>query len=364
MRNCNEFSVIRYLVLGLVCVASSLSLQAQSSVPAKSADESALSAKAQASAGEDKIKQQITALHLREKDATVHELGYRWALIGSEYGNLGNVEQAEAAYNHALHLLAPEPAEAMLYADVLDQLGALYRIYGRMDDARRCYRAALTVRAPFGDPLIDARSRARLAELALLSRNYKEAYAETDQAYQSMVRMHDPDSGEVISALIVRAYAACGMHKYRKAQDDAAEALKRSLADFSETSMPVGASLVVLGSAQLKSGETPQAEESLHHAVDLFKAQLTGSDPRLTYAMTQYRESLLALHREQDAQRIHNELEVMALQPQPGCGSCTVSAFALRSPASPQQRSSGDRTMRATGGAVASMLGAPALQAP
>jgi tetratricopeptide (TPR) repeat protein len=358
-------SVLRTSICVLALFTTTLVLQAQSLIPARSSGEASRSTQPDTTATEQKIQRQIAQIYLREKaDASVHELGLSWALIGAEYSNTGNLPKAEDAYNHALKLVSAETSEAELYADILDQVGALYRIYGRFDDAMRCYRSALTLRLPFGDPLQDARSRARLAELALIARKYKEAYAETDQAYQSMIRMHDPDSSEVVSALIVRAYAQCAMHQSRKAEQSATEALARSRADFPETSMPVAASMVVLGAAQLKNGEMPQAEESLQHATDLLKAQLAGSDPRLVYAMTQYHETLLALHRQQDAQRIQNELEAIALRPQPACVNCTVSAFGLRSPGMVERPASPTNAVRSTSEAAAWMPAGLAPQAP
>lgn len=349
-----------FLACALACVFSGPALQAQSAATAPAGD---ASTKARATAMQSKIQLHLSQLHQREQaQASVHELAFRWMQIGAEYGNSGEVDRAENAYNHTLKLLAPEPAEAVLYADTYDQLGALYRIYGRTEDAMRCYRASLAVREPLGDPLETARSRAHLAELALEAHHYKEAYTETDQAYNSLTKMHDPDDSDRISALIVRAYAQCGMRKFHQGEQDAQQALEISRKDFPGTTMQVGASLVVLGLTQLKNSENTLAEVSLHDAVDIMQAHLADADPRLVFAMTQYHQSLRAMHRDEEAQLIHRKLEAIALQP--SCANCTVSAFTLRSPSFPQQLSAGDHSGRATGGAVAWTQGAPLLQVP
>ena len=335
----SEIGVIQGLFL-LTCLALSHPLFAQSSTVA--AGNNSQPASSETIARQHKIDAQLAELHRRQKaDAPVHELAIRWAFLGAEYGNAGDTAEAEAAYNHAIQLVATEKQETELYSEILDQLGALYRIYGRNADALRCYRKALEVRAPFLDPLEDARSRARVAEIALQSHDYKEAYAETDQAYHSMLRMFDPDSSEVISALIVRAYAQCGLRHMHEAQLDASEALRLSRKEFSEASTQAAASLTALGFAQLKAGNATEAELLLHKAVDLFHAQLSTSDPRLLFAMQQYHQSLVSLHRKEEARRVQNELEAAVHQPQAGCANCDPGAFSVRSVAA-QASSSGN----------------------
>lgn len=279
------------------------------------------------------IQQQLADLQEREKiHASSRELGYRWALLGAEYGNAGDVTHAEDAYNHALQILSTSTPDAAMYAAALDQLGALYRIYGRTADALTCYRKALRVRVSLNDPLGTARSHEHLAEMALTMRHFKDAYTESDRAYVAMSDLHDPETTDIVSALIIRSYAECGMHHYAKGLADAAEALKLSRDAFPEGSVQMGASLVALGSAQLQNEDPAHGADSLREAVNIFKSHLSLNDPRLHFAMTQYRESLVMLHREGDARQIYAELEDTARQPRPSCATCTVSAFSLRSP--------------------------------
>lgn len=357
MRLDSVSSLVRRTAFLFACLASAAALSGQSTAPAAQPSPSEPQARAA------RIQQQLTQLHQRQKaNASGHEIAIRWALIGAEYGNAGNVTQAEAAYNHALELVSADKQELQLYADILDQLGALYRIYGRTEDALRSYSAALAIRAPFLDPLQDARSRARLAEIALISRHYQEAYAETDQAYRSMLHMSDPDTSEVLSALIVRAYAQCGLRNYQAAKDDATQALKLSRQDFTEDSLQAAASLVALGFAQLKNNQAAEAEASLHHAVQLFHAQLSASDPRLRFAMQQYHQSLVRLHRSAEARQVRDELAAIDRQAQPACANCTISAFSLRSPAAGAPSATAGKCALSSGGATAAWK--PAESAP
>jgi uncharacterized membrane protein len=97
--------------------------------------------------------------------------------------------------------------------------------------------------------------------------------------------------------------------------------------------VPTGAALIALGSAALKTGATDEAANSMRQALQILKVQLTPADPRLNYAMSQYRDCLLAQHQKREAQEIDDQLSALNRQSTPSCASCTVSVFGLRTPA-------------------------------
>jgi tetratricopeptide (TPR) repeat protein len=297
----------------------------------------ALSAQTEASSGlplQQRIHDQLSLLHTREQaQASTYELGYRWALLGAEYANAGDFTNSENSYNHSLQLLSTDPSAATLYADVFDLLGALYRIYDRIPESLNCRRKALALREQIGDSLKVARSKSHLAELALMSHKFKDAFASADQAYESMTRLHDPDKADLLSALIVRSYAECALRKCDRALEDAQQAVAISRNAFAPESVPVGAALIALGSAELKNGATAEAENSMHQALQIFKAQFAADDPRLSYALWQYRDCLLAQHRKKEAREIDGEISKLDRQSALSCPSCTVSVFGLRTPA-------------------------------
>jgi tetratricopeptide (TPR) repeat protein len=281
---------------------------------------------------QQRIHNQLSLLHDREQaQASAHELGYRWALLAAEYSTAGDFANSENSFNRSLHLLSADTPATALYADVLDQLGALYRIYDRIPEALSCRRKALALREQMGDPLEVARSKSHLAELALMSRKFKDAFGSAGEAYEIMVRLQDPDKTDLISALVVRSYAECALHKCDRAVEDARQAVAMSRNAFGAESMPMGAALIALGSAALKTGATEEAANSMRQALQILKVQLTPADPRLNYAMSQYRDCLLAQNQRREAQEIDDQLSALNRQSTPSCPSCTVSVFGLRS---------------------------------
>jgi tetratricopeptide (TPR) repeat protein len=283
---------------------------------------------------QQRIHDQLALLHDREQTkASAHELGYRWALLGVEYATAGDFANSESSYNHSLQLLGTDPSSTTLYADVLDLLGALYRIYDRIPEALNCRRKALALREQIGDPLKVAQSKSHLAELSLMSHKFKDAFGSADQAYKSMTRLQNPDKADLISVLLVRSYAECALHKCDQGVTDAQQALAISRSAFAADSVPVGAALLALGSVELKNGAAAEAENSMHQALQIFKVQFAATDPRMSYAMLQYRDCLLAQHRKKEAREIDGEMSKLDRQSALSCPSCTVSVFGLRTPA-------------------------------
>ena len=148
---------------------------------------------------QQRMRDQLAAL--QQPTGSDRDLASQWALLGAEYLEVADFPNSENAYSRAIQLLRKKPADASLYAEALDQLGALYRIYDRLPEALNCRRNALAVRQQLGDPLAIARSQGHLAEVDLLAHKYKEALADSDAAFQTMTRMADKDKAEVLSTL-------------------------------------------------------------------------------------------------------------------------------------------------------------------
>jgi tetratricopeptide (TPR) repeat protein len=278
---------------------------------------------------QEQIHDQLVILHANEEaHASDRDLGYRWAVIGQEYALTGDFTNSENAYTRALKLLGNDNPTTSVYADVLDQMGALYRIYGRLPEALNCRRKALALRQQLGDPVEIARSESHLAELDLMAHHYKDAARGADQAYKSMTVQQDPNQADLVSALVVLAYAHCAMHQCAQGLAEAQQALAISHKAFSPESMSVAASLVAVGSAQMKTGAREDASNTTDQAVHILQSQLTANDPRLTHALIQYRDCLLALHQKPEAEEISDQLSAARQSPQ-SCAGCTVSSFGL-----------------------------------
>jgi len=277
-----------------------------------------------------RIRQQLTDLNTREMaNASNRELGYRWTVLGFEYSNAGQFTSSENAYNHALDLLGRDPADAGLNAEALDQLGALYRIYGRLPESLNCRRKALALRTKLGDRKLIALSQSHLAEIALVSRQYREALQQADDAYRGMVASGGANRDK-ISALIVRTYAKCGLGRHAECLSDANEIFALNRGVFPEQSPEVSSLLMLLSIAQLRNGSAAAAEDSARQAVAILRTALSPSDPRLVFALAQDRDCLLALHRKEEARQVAAQLAALESKSSESCAQCTVSAFGLQ----------------------------------
>jgi tetratricopeptide (TPR) repeat protein len=278
-----------------------------------------------------RIEVRLTALVAKENaHASNREVGYLWSRLGDDYSQAGEFGNAESAFNHAIESFSKEPGNRDLYARALDQLGALYRVYGRIPEALNCRRKALALREKLGDPLQLALSQSHLAELALISNKYKEAFRGADSAYRQMSGMENAHKGDLLSALLVRTYAKCGLRRNAECLSDAQQALALSRSAFAEDSLPVGAALMALSSAQLDNGAAEEAEGSARRALSALKTELASNDPRVVFAMHQDRDCLLALHRKEEARKIDAQVSAIDRQPSQPCVSCTVSVYGLR----------------------------------
>lgn len=282
---------------------------------------------------QQKINTQRESLaKLESTHASVRERGFMFALLGAEYADAGEFTNSEKSYNQALKLLGSDSANEGLYAEVMDGLGALYRIYGRIPDSLNCRRKAYDLRVHLGDPLGIARSRSHLAELALMEHNFKDAFRGADQAYKEMTTLNDDRKDDLLSTLIVRAYAQCAMHRCTESAPDAHLAVKIAQDSFQPGSMPVGAALMALGTIDLKNHEAAEAKEVISQALEIFKVQLTPTDPRVNYALLKYRDCMRVLRMKDEEHAIDVQLAESSRGSGSQCSSCTVSAYGLVPP--------------------------------
>ena len=279
---------------------------------------------------EGQIEARLAALQAKENaHASNREVGYEWSRLGEDYSMAGEFGNAESAFSHAVDSFSKEPGDLDLYAGALDELGGLYRVYGRIPEALNCRRRALAVREKLRDPLQLALSQSHLAELALISNKYKEAFTGADRAYRQMSEMGNAGKGDLLSALLVRTYATCRLRRRIECLSDAQQAFALSRRAFAEDSMPVGAALIALSSAQLENGAALEAEGSARRAWGILNRELASNDPRVIFAMSQDRDCLLALDRKEEARKIDAEVSAIHSGPDQPCASCTVSVYGL-----------------------------------
>jgi tetratricopeptide (TPR) repeat protein len=281
-----------------------------------------------------KIQAQLLILDAKEHShVSNRELGFDWSVVGLEYFRVAEFSAAENAFNRALKFLGKDAGNTDLYADALNEMGDLYRVYGDLEEALNCQREALALRQKLGDPLQIARSESHLGEVGLLAKKYKEAFSRSDRALRTFESLSGSvEKRDLLSAFAVRAYAECGLHRHAECLSDAQQALTISQSAFPKDSMEAGTALLVLGLAQLENGAASEAEESVRQGLTIFKKELAPTDPRVIHAMSQDRDCLKALHRKEEVREIDAQVSAIGHQPAQPCASCTVSVYGLRVP--------------------------------
>jgi len=268
------------------------------------------------------------------------KMGRLWAHLGIDYEDALEFAKAEAAYNHSLRILKASPAGTADYANVLDNLGSMYLRVGNLAEAERCSRNSLVVREKMGDKLQIARGKWHLADVELSEHRASEAKEEALEAYKEMTALKDPQTSDLVSALITLVYAECS---YDRCMDGVAHA-KWSLAlargaTPSEDPIMTGQALLALGFAEWKSRTKDAPEEEMQESIEIFKSQKSRGRTYVLMAMEQYRNYLAAMGRSSDAKQVASEETLLKQQQSASCLNCTVSVYSLEEERAIQSRS-------------------------
>ena len=291
----------------------------------------ACSASAQAQNQTQKLSDRIALdremIHIGERDQSpnAHQ-GYLWARLAADYRDAGDFSHSEDAYNRSLQLFKTEPEAMANYATTLDNLGALYLTYARTDEARNCMQKALAIRQQLGDSTNIAVSLQHLADLDVARRKFKDAEGEASEAYQTLSAPGVPSGPGTISALLTLSFARCKQDNCAQGVQDAEHALDIARSTLQPDSVQYGITLVTLGFAQWKTGQTHDAETDMRDGLRIIRNQTAPGDPTLSYSLMQYRDYLQAMRRTPEAKQVETQLAASAHRP---CTTCSVSVYSL-----------------------------------
>jgi hypothetical protein len=255
--------------------------------------------------------------------------GALWAELGAEYQHATKFPQAEDAYNRSLHLLKTAPAAGEEYAATLDNLAALYLIYGRVDDAESSRKQALMVRQKLGNISGIGVSHIHLADIALARHQFEKAEKLALQGMEEMKSSSNPPREGMLSGLITVTYARCSRGHCDEGLTNAEQAVVFANTHFEPGSAAAGFALETLGFAKWKSGATHDGEVAMVQGIQILQTKLAPADPRLGGAMLQYRAYLIAEDRQAEAQEIREQVGNMTREAGVYCSDCAVSVNSL-----------------------------------
>ena len=254
---------------------------------------------------------------------------YLWTLLDENYEAVSDFFDPEEAYKKALHIWEHDPTEQGNYATALDNLGALFLAYSRIDEAAECRKKAREIRLRGGDASGLARSQERLAEVALVQHRFKEAAIEADNDYAELTTLRDPIPGERISALVTAAIVKCMRHDCSRGLITAEQALSVARENFVEESVPVAHSLLALGLAQSHTGDYAGAAQAMLQGIHILEVKSGPSSPTALGALYEYRDFLEHIDRREKANalssRLVSRLSLLRWQ----CAGCSTSVDGL-----------------------------------
>jgi tetratricopeptide (TPR) repeat protein len=257
------------------------------------------------------------------------QAGALWAELGAEYQYATEFPQAEDAYNRSLHLLKSAPGAGEEYAATLDNLAALYLIYGRVDDAESARKQALMERQKLGNISGIAVSHIHLADIALSRHQFKKAEKLALQGIEEMKTSSHPPPEGMLSGLITVTYARCSRGHCDEGLANAEQAVAFENTHFEPGSAAAGFALETLGFAKWKSGATHEGEIAMVQGIQILRTKLAPADPRLAGAMLQYQAYLIAEDRQAEAREIHEQVGEMTREAGVYCSDCAVSVNSL-----------------------------------
>ena len=272
---------------------------------------------------EDRIAQDLQLIHTAEQQHLPDDrIGYLWAVLAPEYRKAGNFTASEDAYFRALGLLEGRPAAVRNYATTLDNLSMLYLTYGRLDEAEKYNRSSAKIRGGLGYPLDEARSEQHMAEIDLARHKFKAAADRAAQALEVMERLNDPERSNMISALNALAFTKCSLRDCAKGMEYAQRSLDMARSSYGEESAEAAHSMMAVGFAEWKLGKLNEADETMRSAIRVMKAREGPESRGLLLAISEYRNYLKGVHRDNDAEKIAQELLPQVQKQAPACTTC------------------------------------------
>jgi len=138
------------------------------------------------------------------------ELGRGYVLLGVAYHQTGKFTEAKAAFEGSLRILGHDPEHVSDYAAALNNYGGLYGDVGQLEVAEAMWLKALHLRKQTGDHAAAMRSLTNLAQLALAQRRTRKAKQYLQQAFGEMKLAPDPIGDDLVLLEETQASVALG----------------------------------------------------------------------------------------------------------------------------------------------------------
>ena len=267
-----------------------------------------------------------------EQHASPEQLGGLWHVLGVRYQAAFDYDNAEDAFNRAIHLLRDTAFKAE-YADSLHGVAELYVMKSRLKEARSNLERALAVFEELGDRRNAASVRGTLAVGLLREHKFREAETEASAAVAVLESLANPDLTELENAYTARARAVAGQGHPEAALRDAARARALATGDPAANSIDDVGTLLVQGEIQMQAGLELEGQRSMAEALRLARSMtdlpraISAALERLILEQEAF--SLRRAHRNQEAKVVEDQMKHVESAARSGCNGCTVNVTSL-----------------------------------
>lgn len=267
-----------------------------------------------------------------ERNAGPEQMGMLWLVLAKKYHDRLELEKAEDAYAHAIHLLSDTSSQSD-YAESLDGIGNVYGATGRFKEAQKCLTKSLDIYTTLNDEAKMAHLHLSLGINLIAEHKYRQAEMESSAALKGFEYESDADVHDVTMAYLTRSRAICAQGRCRSALDDVSQARSAAKNKVQENSIEMISIWLVQGHVQMQAGLQADGESAMNEALRLAQSRTDLPPPGfVALELTILRAQIITLkaaHRKQEAKYAEDQIKRIEADAPTSCTGCTVSASAL-----------------------------------
>jgi hypothetical protein len=259
--------------------------------------------------------------------ATDLQVGRIHAQIGFLYIDAAMWDQAEAELERAVSLLRSAESTGDL-ATTLSTLGSLHTTMGELREGEVEVLEAARLREQLGDRLDLARSWSDLATLYIAEHKSGKAQEYAQKATDEFVANGRATPAERIEARYSLSLALCSAKKYAPAVQVLRVAVDEAVVALKPRDFRIGVGEFLLGYADWKSGDVPEAADYMERGTAQMSAELGWGHPVYVYALKRYAMFLRESRRMEEASALEQRIrraeavvDVQSLQARSGMGA-------------------------------------------
>jgi tetratricopeptide (TPR) repeat protein len=264
-------------------------------------------------------------------DLSTGEIGRAWTMLGNAYQEQWNFDQAQNAYEQALHVLEGNPQYLADYSNTLDFFAGLYRVMGRPDAATKMLTRALNIQEQQQDHHSMTRSYTCLASIAIEQKHVRSAKASLEKALAEAKLTSDLTDDDHAFISDTQAWVASEAGDKSSAVAGYQHSLEILRQSHGEEYALTGFAHLLLGKAYAAKKQFNEALTNMRQGIGILDRTVGPRSPRYLQAQILYSEVL-------DRSGLHEEAARLKTAAQQGlkdllggqCIGCTVSAASLR----------------------------------